>query len=104
MIHIGKNKVKTVFKIEDLSTRERRVLDKTISERDKGVIIREDLKLGDHVRSAAAKANRVIGMLKKTFVSTDSEIWIKLYVSFVRPQLEYAVQSWCPYLVMDIET
>ena len=42
-------------------------------------------------------------MLKKTFVSRDSKIWKKLNVSLVRPHLEYAVQVWCPYLVMDIE-
>ena len=42
-------------------------------------------------------------MLKKTFVSRDSEIWKKLYVSLVRAHLEYAVQVSCPYLVMDIE-
>ena len=42
-------------------------------------------------------------MLQKTFVRRDSEIWKKLYVSLVIPHLEYAVQAWCPYLVMDIE-
>ena len=42
-------------------------------------------------------------MLKKTFVSRDSKIWKKLYVFLVRPHFEYAVQAWCPYLVMNIE-
>ena len=33
------------------------MLDKTNSEKDQGVIIRADLKWGDSVRNAAAKAN-----------------------------------------------
>ena len=65
--------------------------DKTVSEKVQGVIVRADLKWGDHIITAASKANRVIGMLKKTFVSRDSEIWKILYVSLVRPHLKYAV-------------
>ena len=42
-------------------------------------------------------------MLKKAFVSRDSEIWNLLNVLLVRPHLEYAIQAWCPYLGMDIE-
>ena len=62
----------------------------------------------DHVSCPTAKANWVLGMFKKNFVSRDSEIWKKFYVSLVfifqnfRPHLEYAVQVWCPYLVMDM--
>ena len=57
----------------------------------------------DHVKSAAAKANKVLEMLNKTFVSRDSEIWKNWYVSIVRSNIEYAVQAWCPYLVMYID-
>ena len=39
------------------------------------------------------KANRILGMLKKTFESRDPKLWIELYVSLVRPHLEYVVQT-----------
>ena len=43
-MHLGKNNVKTDFEVEDLSSEERRVLEKKNSEKDHGVIIRVDLK------------------------------------------------------------
>ena len=58
----------------------------------------------DHVRSKAAIVKWVLGMLKKAFVSRVSEIWKKLYVSLVKTHLEYAVQSWCPFLFKNIVT
>ena len=42
-------------------------------------------------------------MLKRTFESRDPGLWKDLYVSLVRPHLEYAVQAWNPYLQGDID-
>ena len=42
-------------------------------------------------------------MLKNAFVSRNVELWIKLYVSLIRPQLEYAVSVWKPRLRRDID-
>ena len=44
------------------------------------------------------KANRILGMLKRIFVSRDLGLWKDLYVSLVRPHLEYVVQAWNPHL------
>ena len=41
-------------------------------------------------------------MLKRAFVSRDLWLWKDLYVSLVRPHLEYAVQVWNPRLEKDI--
>ena len=72
-------------------------------ERDLGVMIRSDLKWNTQVRSAAKKANMVLGKLKKTFECRDSDMWTKLYTSLVRPHLEYAVQAWNPHYREDIK-
>jgi len=58
----------------------------------------------DQANYAASKANRVLGMLRKTFISRDSQLWKNLYTSLVRPHLEYAVPVWNPYLEGDIST
>ena len=42
-------------------------------------------------------------MLKRTFESRDPGLWKDLYVSLVRPHLEYAVQVWNPHLQGDID-
>ena len=52
--------------------------------------------------SEVRHAKLVLGMLEKTFVSRDTDIW-KLHVSLVRPHLEYAAQACCPYLVIYIK-
>ena len=43
-------------------------------------------------------------MLLKTFTSRDMNLWKLLYVSLVRPHLEFASTVWNPYLAGDIET
>ena len=49
------------------------------------------------------KANKILGMLKRTFESRDLKLWKELYVSLVRPYLEYAVQAWNPHLQSEID-
>ena len=48
--------------------------------------------------------SRVWGIIKKTFTSRDGSMIAKLYKSFVRCHLAYAVQAWSPYLKQDIYT
>jgi ribonuclease P/MRP protein subunit RPP40 len=48
------------------------------------------------------KANKVLGMIRRTFKNFSSDVVIKLYKFLIRPRLEYAVQAWRPYLQKDI--
>ena len=57
-----------------------------------------------HVDMIASKANRVLGMLAKTFTSRDTDLWKMLYISLVRPHLEFASSIWNPHLKRDIQT
>ena len=82
----------------------KREVDKTNLERDLGVIVANDLKWSEHVDRMVGKANRMLGMLKKTFESRDPKLWKELCVSLVRPHLEYAVQDWNPHFISDRET
>ena len=83
---------------------ESRILTITTNERDLGVQISKDLKPHDKVCKAASKSNRVLGMLKNTFVSRDLELWKRLLPTYFRPNLEYAVQVWNPYAIKDVAT
>ena len=53
---------------------------------------------------AAKRANRILGMTKRTIVSREQDVVLRLYKSLVRPHLEYCVQAWSPYLRQDIDT
>jgi hypothetical protein len=82
----------------------RRVLAVTATERDLGVLVSSDLKVRAQVETAASIANRTLGRLKKAFRSRGLGLWRALYLAYVRPHLEFAVQSWSPYLKSDIGT
>ena len=78
------------YMIDDLKTNTRKTLEKSDCERDLGIYIASDLRWRTHIERAASKANKVLGMLKKTFTSRDADLWKLLYVSLVRPNLEYS--------------
>ena len=72
-------------------------------EKDLGVIIDQTLKPSKQCSAAAAKANRVLGVIRRSFHSRSKDIIVKLYKSLVRPHLEYAIQAWSPFLQKDID-
>ena len=79
------------------------ILKTTDLERDLGVIIDYNAKPSSQCLAAAKKANRTLGMIKRNIKYKSKDVILRLYKSLVRPQLEYCVQSWCPYLKKDIE-
>lgn len=104
VMHLGRrnNELGKKYLIEDVSSGIIGELSETLKERDLGIIFSSDLTWTAHVQAVASKANRILGQLKNTFVSRDLELWKKLYVSMVRPHLEFAVSAWSPYLKKDI--
>jgi hypothetical protein len=101
VMHFGVDDDKYKYEIDDLCTDKRSSLEESECERDLGVHVASDLKWRYHVNEIASRANRVLGSLMKTFISRDSLLWKKLYVSLVRPHLEFASAVWNPYLEGD---
>ena len=79
------------------------VLQKIVEEKDLGVYVTPDLKSSVHVEKVAARANSVVGQIRKAFTFMDKEMFLPLYLTMVRPIMEYAVQAWSPKLVRDID-
>ena len=61
-----------------------------------------DLTWGAQVDAAVDKANRILGIVYRTIGPTNQETCSILYITLVRPILEYAAPVWCPYLVKDV--
>ena len=97
IMHFGKNNPKFKYSMQD------RKLNESIIERDIGVFITNDLKSTNHVKMSASKANKMLGLLLNTFNYLDLDTFKVLYNSYVRPQLEFGVSAWNPYLRKDIE-
>ena len=69
-----------------------------------GVIFDDKLKFGEHLAEKVNKANNIVGLIRRSFVNLDTEVFKPLFVTLVRPHIEYANQVWCPHLVKDIVT
>jgi len=99
----GSEETRKEYTMVDLTNGSRGPLAASECERDLGIQIASDLRWSNHVNTIVSKANRVLGMLLKTFTSRDKDLWKLLYVSLVRPHLEFASTVWNPYLKGDIE-
>ena len=95
-MHIGYNNPRNNYHIQG------QALEKSDLEKDLGVFISSDLKPSAHIAKIAAKANGRVGLIKRTFSFIDKDIFLSLYITLVRPIVDYGVQCWSPYLVKDI--
>ena len=57
-----------------------------------------DLNWKGLILEITARENRIQESLNEAFVTRDSHLWKNLYISLVKPHLEYAAQVWCRIL------
>ena len=67
-------------------------------EKDLGVIISSNLKVGDQCLETRNRAKKILGIINCNVVYKSKEVISKLYKSYVRPALEYCAQVWAPHL------
>ena len=68
-----------------------------------GLLISSDLSWSHHIDSICSKARRILGLLYWRFShDTGPHALLQLYLSLVRPHLEYGSQVWDPHLQKDI--
>ena len=69
-----------------------------------GVLIKNNLSWTDHTAEICSKARKILGLLYRHFYNhSSSESLRQLYLSLVRPHLEYAAQLWDPYTQIGID-
>ena len=83
VMHIGRHNTMFTYTIEN------KQLEAVKQERDLRFIIAEDLKPSAHCTERYTKANRMLGLIKRTVSSRQPGIMLNLYKSIVRPHLEY---------------
>ena len=67
--------------------------------------ISSDLSWSLHIETICRKSKKLVGMFHRRFFSTmDADTSKQLYVTYIRPHLEYACQVWDPHLKKDIQT
>ena len=96
IMHFGRKNQKYDYTLNDA------VLTKKDEVKDLGIIVTPNLKPSTHVARIAAKANSMLGRVKRAFTYMDNQMFNNLYPSLIRSQMEFAVQVWSPQLKKDI--
>jgi len=77
-------------------------IEKSLVERDLGLMVSSDLKWVNQVEKPTKAAEAIVAQIRNSFRYFDAELVRLLYVSLVRPHLEFAVPVWNPHLKGDI--
>ena len=96
VMHMGKRNQEFQYEMGGI------LLKTSEEERDLGVVVHNSGKPSRQCAEAAKRANKILGLVKRTIISRNQEIIIRLYKCLVRPHLEYCVQAWSPVLKKDI--
>ncbi len=103
VMHFGKNNKCHEYKMELGQGVAPHTIEKNLIERDLGLMISNDLKWVNQIDKATNTAKSIIAQIRNSFSYFDAELVRLLYVSLIRPHLEFAVPVWNPYLKKDID-
>ena len=67
-----------------------------------GVRCSESLRWGAHCSKVAAKANKTLGLIRRTLKPCCREVKERAYMTLVRPTIEYASSTWNPHTNTDV--
>ena len=69
-----------------------------------GVRLTSKLNWKEHCDRISNKANRSLGLVKRTLKPCNPEVKERAYKALIRPLLEYASAAWNPHTNRDTET
>ena len=99
-LHIGRNNPRHRYYMHESG--EQIPIEQVDSEKDLGVTFESTLRFDKHISNCVNKANRMLGLIKRSFSFMDKEMFLPLYKALIRPHLEYATVVWSPFLKKDI--
>ena len=97
VLHFGHNNTQQHYFMKDSK------LSTTKEEKDFGVLITDNLKPSSQCTAAVNKTMSALRWSKRSFHYLDIESFRILYKTYIRPNLEFVIQAWSPYLDKDIK-
>ena len=64
--------------------------------RDLGVQLSSDLSFSDHINNTISAANKMVGMVLRTFRRRSRFLMITIWKTIIQPKLDYCSQLWSP--------
>ena len=74
------------------------MIDSVEFQKDLGILFDNQFKFHLHTTEVAAKANHLLGLIRRSFDHLDLDMLTKLFVTLVRPTLEYCNLAWGHYI------
>ena len=97
VMHIGKGNPDFIYEMKDCNENKYH-LKVVTSEKDLGITFQENLKFEEHISNVVSKANRLLGLVKRTFSYIDRTVFLTIYKSIIRPVIDYGDSVWNPSL------
>ena len=72
-------------------------------EKDLGIIVDSELTFAEHISRKVRVANGLVGQIRRSFQYLDCDSFRLIFISFVRPHLEYGQSVWSPHLKKYID-
>lgn len=69
-----------------------------------GVTISSDGTWDNHIRNTISKANKILGLLRRSLKIDSTSVKNQAYLAYVRPLLEYASSTWDPHTAKNISS
>ena len=98
VMHMGKSKFRPKYEY----TLNGKILQVSDKERDLGVNITPDLSPDQHITSICKSAYALLANIRIAFRHLDLNSFRNIYLTYVRPKLEYAAPLWNPHKKKDI--
>ena len=73
-----------------------KMLRKSETQRDLGIVVQDSLKVNVQVQSAVRKANAMLAFMLRGLEYKSRDVLLRLHKALVRPHLEYCEQFWGP--------
>ena len=78
-------------------------LESVLSEKDLGVHIDHNINFQVHIGEIISKANKILGLIRRSFKYLNQDMFLTLYKTLVRSVLEYSSPVWSPRKKKDIK-
>lgn len=90
-MHFGRKNHSNQYQMGNLD------IEQVTSFKDLGITVSVPMSFESHIASIVAKANRVLGLMSKSFRSKTPEVLMPVYKSNIRSILEYGSIIWSPH-------